>query len=172
MACKWDIRFSMYVLGAAWCQKIHRSWIPSSVLSVISVHKEVGEEKFNTWMDTIPQPLDYKACALPLCYNHGPCREKKLPTSWTTKTAKWRHSSDLALFLWSAKKTSLYILLKIAKPSFFDFRFQPVVDFFKTPLILVSTFWSFLISIKYFPQFIFIDCPGLEEYLGFFVFRL
>ena len=37
IACKWDVRFLMYVLGAACCQQIQKHPIWRSVLSVISV---------------------------------------------------------------------------------------------------------------------------------------
>ena len=39
IACKWDVRFLMYMLGTVCGQHIHRSWIWRSVLSVIGVHK-------------------------------------------------------------------------------------------------------------------------------------
>ena len=43
IACKGDVRFWMYVLGAACCQQIHWSWIRRMVFSVICVHKETGK---------------------------------------------------------------------------------------------------------------------------------
>ena len=38
IVCKWDVRFSMYMLGAACCQQIHWSQIWLSVLSVVCVY--------------------------------------------------------------------------------------------------------------------------------------
>ena len=39
MACKWDVRFSIYVLGTVCGQHIHRSRSRRSVLSLFGVHK-------------------------------------------------------------------------------------------------------------------------------------
>ena len=33
---------------------------------------EEEEKRASIWWDSNPQPPDYKACALPLCYNRGP----------------------------------------------------------------------------------------------------
>ena len=39
ITCKWDGRFSMYVLGTVYCLQIHRSRIRCLVLSVVRVQK-------------------------------------------------------------------------------------------------------------------------------------
>ena len=47
IACNWDVKFSMYVLGTVGCQHIHPSWIQRWVLSVTCVQSENDSPKWS-----------------------------------------------------------------------------------------------------------------------------
>ena len=74
MACKWDVRFLIYVLRTVCCQHIHRSQILLWVLSVICVQSNVEKHlilsssglraPWESWCTSFESQLIFVACGM------------------------------------------------------------------------------------------------------------